>query len=193
MRRIASGSRDLIVLTGAPGTGKTAILDRLSVDISGVPEPAREVLAEQRAVGGDRTPDGDPRLFVQLLLRRSIDTYETALGSGSPTLFDRGIPDCVAYAVILGVDPTAAARAADRYRYDQEVFSLEPWEQIYTTDTERTMSFDDTLLFHAALVEAYDDAGYVLTSVPKGPIEDRAAFVRDRIHARDHHPAGPRH
>ena len=193
MRRTGSGSRDLIVLTGAPGTGKTAILDRLSVDVSGVPEPAREVLAEQRAVGGEGTPDRDPRLFVQLLLRRSIDTYEAALRSGSPTLFDRGIPDCVAYAVILGVDPTSAARAADRYRYNQEVFSLAPWEQIYKTDPERTMSFDDTLSFHAALVEAYDDAGYVLTLVPKGPVGERAAFVRDWILARDHHRAGPRH
>jgi predicted ATPase len=182
-----------MVLTGAPGTGKSAILDRLSVDLPGVPEPAREVLAEQRAAGGEGTPDRDARLFVQLLLRRSIETYKTALRSGSPTLFDRGIPDCVAYAVILGVDPTSAARAAHRYRYDQEVFSLEPWEEIYTTDDERTMSFDDTLRFHAALVESYDDAGYVLTSVPKGPVEERAAFVRERIDTRDHRRAGPRH
>jgi predicted ATPase len=186
MGRIASGTQKLMILTGAPGTGKTAILNRLSAEVSAVAEPAREILAEQRAVGGEGTPDRDAGLFVRLLLRRSIDTYEAALRSGSPTLFDRGIPDCVAYAVILGVDPTSAARAVDRYRYRDEVFSLEPWEEIYTTDEERTMSFDDTLLFHAALVETYDDAGYGLISVPKRPVSDRAAFVRDSIRARDH-------
>jgi predicted ATPase len=186
MGRTGSGTQKLMILTGAPGTGKTAILDRLSAVFSGMSEPAREVLAEQRAVGGEGTPDRDAGLFVQLLLRRSIDKYEAALRSGSPTLFDRGIPDCVAYAVILGVDPTSAVQAADRYRYRDEVFSLEPWEEIYATDEERTMSFDDTLLFHSALVEAYDHADYGLTSVPKGAVGERVAFIRDRIRARDH-------
>jgi predicted ATPase len=69
-------SNDLYVLTGAPGSGKTAILDRLIGEIRCVGEPAREILAEQRSTGGAGTHDRDPSLFVDLLLRRSIEKHE---------------------------------------------------------------------------------------------------------------------
>ena len=72
------GTANLFVLTGAPGAGKTAILDRIGAGIRRVGEPAREILAEQRAVGGAGTHDRDPSLFVDLLLERSIDKHETA-------------------------------------------------------------------------------------------------------------------
>ena len=43
---------NLFILTGAPGSGKTTILDRLGNEFRCVNEPAREILAEQRATGG---------------------------------------------------------------------------------------------------------------------------------------------
>jgi predicted ATPase len=146
-----------------------------------VGEPAREILAEQRATGGAGTPDRDPSAFVDLLLRRSIDKYEAALDWEGPAVFDRGMPDCVAYAVLLGSDPTASLAACERYRYHPEVLVVEPWEEIYATDGERTMSFADTIPFHVALVEAYERAGYTLVVVPRDSTEHRAAFVRDLV------------
>jgi predicted ATPase len=76
---------DLHILTGAPGSGKTAILDGVGADIRCVGEPAREVLPEQRSAGGAGTPDRDPWLFVDLLLRRSIDKQEAAQRWGGAT------------------------------------------------------------------------------------------------------------
>ena len=172
----------LHVLTGAPGSGKTAILEGLGDRVRTLEEPAREVIAEQRAIGGAGTTDQDPALFVALLLERSIDKHRVALRSaGALALFDRGVPDCVAYAAVLGVDPTESLAAAERYRYNPRVMILEPWKQIYATDTERTMSYEQTIPFHEALVEAYEGVGYTLVSVPTGSIEDRVAFVRDAI------------
>ena len=178
------GTANLFVLTGAPGTGKTAILDRIGAGIRRVGEPAREILAEQRAIGGTGTHDRDPSLFVDLLLQRSIDKHETAQRREGPVAFDRGVPDCVAYAVLMGTDPTEGRAACERYRYHPEVFVVEPWEEIYATDAERTMSFADTIPFHAALVDAYERAGYSLVEVPRDSAENRAAFVRDRIAGR---------
>jgi predicted ATPase len=169
------------ILTGAPGSGKTAILDELRGSVRCVDEPARRVLAEQRASGGLGIPERDPARFAELLLEVAIADHEAASLGESPVLFDRGIPDCIAYAVHLGVDPDLSIVAAARYRYRTEVLLLEPWEDIYTTDDERTMSFADTLGFHARLVETYQGAGYQLTVVPRGSAEDRAAFVRDRL------------
>jgi predicted ATPase len=171
----------LTVLTGAPGSGKTATLDHVGEGIVRVGEPAREILAEQRAAGRVGNLDHEPALFVELLLRRSIDKYQTARTSSAPVLFDRGVPDCVAYAVGFGVDPAHGVEASRRYRYDEEVLVLPPWEEIYTTDDERTMSFPDTIPFHEAIVAAYELAGYTLIEVPRGSAAERAAFVRQFI------------
>ena len=174
-------SSDLHVLTGAPGTGKSAILDSIGTDIRAMGEPAREILAEQRAIGGDGTYDRIPSLFVDLLLQRSIDKHVAAQREEGPVVFDRGVPDCIAYAVLMGINPSRSIRAAERYRYHGEVFMLAPWAEIYTVDDERTMSFADTIPFHEALADAYERAGYVLIEVPRGSVDSRAAFVRDSI------------
>lgn len=166
------------VLTGAPGTGKSAVLACLRGDFDLVAEPAREIIAEQRATGGTGTAEQDPSLFVELLLQRSIEKFTTASHAGHTTLFDRGIPDCVAYAIVLGVDPAASIDACRTYRHHDEVLLFEPWEAIYTTDDERRMSFADTLAFHRALADAYEDAGYAFVTVPRSGIDERAAFVR---------------
>jgi len=174
----------LFILTGAPGSGKSTTLDALGGDIHVVGEPAREVLAEQRAIDGVGTYDRDRSLFVALLLQRSIDTYVAARREGRPVAFDRGVPDCITYASLMDIDPAPSLRAAERYRYHGEVLILEPWEAIYDTDDERTMSFEQTRPFHDALVDAYARTGYTLVVVPTGPVEARAAFVRAFIEGR---------
>jgi predicted ATPase len=174
----------LFILTGAPGSGKSTILDALGGDIRVMGEPAREVLAEQRAIDGDGTHDRDRSLFVALLLQRSVDKYEAAQHEEGPVMFDRGIPDCITYAALMDVDPTPSLEAAEAHRYHGDVLILEPWEAIYNTDEERTMSFEQTYPFHDALVGAYARTGYSLVAVPEGAIEDRAAFVRGFVDAR---------
>jgi predicted ATPase len=171
----------LRILTGAPGTGKTTLLDRVDDGVRRVPEPARRVLAEQRAVGGSATPERDPRAFVECLLRMTIDDHAAERSLGGTAVFDRGVPDCIAYATVLGVDPAAATRAAATHRYAREVLLLEPWEQIYTGDDERTMTYAATIPFHAALIDAYERSGYDLVVIPRGSIEERLAFVRGRL------------
>jgi predicted ATPase len=177
-RAVASS---LFVLTGAPGTGKSAILNGLRGELRCVDEPAREVIAEQRASGGRGTWDQDPSLFASLLLQRSIEKYEAARGSGERVLFDRGIPDCVVYASRAGADPEPSLTAVDAFRYEPHVLFLEPWSDIYTTDEERIMSFDDTLSFSETLRDVYRRSGYVLIDVPQNPIAARVAFVRQFV------------
>jgi predicted ATPase len=178
---IHPSASNLYILTGAPGSGKTAILARLRDELWCVDEPAREVLAEQRASGGSGTWDKNPSLFVHLLLQRSIEKYQTALSSGRKAVFDRGIPDCVVYALRAGIDPKPSLTAVDVYRYNPRVLFLEPWSDIYTTDEERTMSFDETLSFSEALRDVYRRSGYASVDVPRGSADDRAAFVREMI------------
>ena len=168
------------VLTGAPGTGKTTLLRRLGDDFVTVDEPARQVLAELRANTGTADSEIDPATFVGLLLERSIDNY-TAHAGGDRVVFDRGIPDCVAYAWHLDLDASDSLAAARRYRHTGSVLMLTPWEEIYTTDEERTMGFDLVEKFHGHLVAAYHTAGYDIVEVPMDTIDARVAFVLDTI------------
>jgi predicted ATPase len=119
--------------------------------------------------------------FIGLLLEASVANYQAALRRDSPVVFDRGIPDCVAYANHLGADPAAALGATADFRYSPVVLVARPWEEIYTTDDERTMSFDLTVRFQDALDAAYRDAGYEPVEIPRGPVEVRAEFVRDAL------------
>jgi predicted ATPase len=169
---------NLFILTGAPGSGKTAILGRLGDEFRCVVEPAREILAEQRATGGSGTWDQDAPRFVHLLLQRSIEKYVVARRSGETVIFDRGIPDCVVYALLASADPTPSLEAVDVYRYQPHVLFLEPWSDIYETDEERIMSFDDTVSFGRTLRDVYERSGYTLVDVPRDSIADRATFVR---------------
>jgi predicted ATPase len=170
----------LHILTGTFGSGKTAILDSIGEGIRCVAEPAREVIAEQRSING-ADYDPAPPVFVASILERSIRNHERARGWGGPVLFDRGVPDGIAYATHQGIDPLPATLASERYRYNIEVLLLEPWDEIYTTDELRTASFGTAVAFHEALVDAYERTGYTLVPVPRGSVEDRVAFVRDHI------------
>lgn len=168
-----------IVITGAPGSGKTAVLGALAHLAVVVPEPARELIAEDRASTGEDSLDHRPQLFVDRLVARSVEKYDAVEGSDI-AFFDRALPDCVAYAHILGVDPSVAKRAARSRRYDDQVFILPPWEDIYTTDDMRKMRFADARPFQAALVGAYAGLGYELVEVPQVDLESRARFVAFR-------------
>jgi predicted ATPase len=61
------------------------------------------------------------------------------------------------------------------------VLFLELWSDIYETDEERTMSFDDTVSFSETLRDVYERSGYTLVDVPRGSVDDRAAFVRLKV------------
>ena len=169
-----------VIATGTPGTGKSAVLDAVGSGIHVVAEPARPVLSELR--GGGLDPS-DPGVFVEALLARSISSYEAAVERGGAVLFDRGVPDCIAYAEWLGADPGPSREAADRYRYHPTVLVFRPWEEIYTTDEERTMSYEQTVAWQPYFERIYQGLGYELVEVPRGTIDDRARFIEEFVAA----------
>ncbi|MDF1684214.1 MAG: ATP-binding protein [Legionellaceae bacterium] len=84
------------VLTGAPGSGKSSILDAIAKKgVTCAPEFARSIIAQQRAIGGDGVYDKDPQLFKELMLSRAMNDFIDA-DPKKTRLFDRGIPDLLA-------------------------------------------------------------------------------------------------
>lgn len=170
-----------ILLTGAMGAGKSTLARALEArGLPVVQEPARQILAEQRRFGGAGVPETDPKLFVELMLSRALYFHGAHRATPGPVLFDRGVPDIIAYAELFGLDTAPYRRAAQAYRYAQIAFLAPDWPEIYATDDERKMPYDEARAFGARLRDIYTELGYALVELPKAPVEARAAFVMAR-------------
>ena len=179
------------LLTGAFGSGKSTLLEHLKLrGLRGIVEPARPILAEQRSIQGNGLPEKDPRLFVELMFSRMLDTYWQSDGSLGPILFDRGIPDIMAYAALFGFDFPPGENAAHLYRYNPRVFVAPAWEKIYGTDDERRLPFSVACKFGTDLRLIYERFGYTLIDLPCVSVEERADFILDRLEVHRHSLAG---
>ena len=173
---------DFYVLTGAPGSGKSAIVDRLrSFGFAGLGEPARQILAEQRSFGGRGVPEKDAGLFTQLMLSRSIFEHRRMRQKKFPSFFDRGVPDVVAYADLYELNTAPARAASQAYRYNRLVFFVPSWADIYCQDDERKMTYDEACRFGRSMRRVYQDLGYDLVEVPRDTPEGRADFILTEI------------
>jgi predicted ATPase len=83
----------------------------------------------------------------------------------------------MAYASIFGLDYPPGQNAARQFRYNPQVFFAPAWEQIYTTDDERTVSFEVARPFGDELRALYEQLGYTLLDIPCVSIEERVEFI----------------
>ena len=169
---------DNFIITGTSGTGKSALIEEIRLrGYSAFTEAQREVLADQLAIDGPALPSKNPNLFLEALLKhceRNIDDSTAAVG---PSFFDRGIPDIGAYAIRFELDPTPYLQVRQNHRYNQHVFMLAPWQEIFATDKFRGMSFDEYTQFHQVIQQCYSDSGYKIVEVPRASVQARADFV----------------
>ncbi|MBN9296600.1 MAG: AAA family ATPase [Filimonas sp.] len=165
------------VITGGPGAGKTTLLHALKEKYNYVDEVARTIIQEEMARNGTALPWADKVLYRDIMLERSIATFSKATNN-CVTFFDRGIPDVVAYTLLIGTQVTPQLHeAASQNRYNKQVFILPPWKEIYCTDTERKQDFDEAIKTYEVLCDVYEQYGYHLIQVPFLPVKQRAAFI----------------
>jgi predicted ATPase len=171
------------VITGASGAGKSTLLAALGeFGYSVIPEAALAIVQEQQERKGSILPWVHRPAFMEELLARNIRNHQAAQSLKAPVFFDRGIPECLAWFRLSGmeVNPTHLM-ALDEYRYADPVFVAEPWREIYVENDERRAGFERATRSFEPTVAAYVDAGYRTCILPKVSVEERVAFVLERI------------
>ena len=176
-------NKEIIVIIGGPGTGKSTIIDGLAdKGFCCYPEISRQVTLEAKKQGIEQLFLENPLLFSELLLEGRKKQFKSALEETHKIIFiDRGIPDVLAYMHYIGDSYPTHFDVACRENLYTKIFILPPWEEIYVSDEARYENFEQAKLIHNHLTETYKNFGYELIEVPKDTLDNRILFILDQI------------
>ncbi|MEU1808026.1 AAA family ATPase [Micromonospora aurantiaca (nom. illeg.)] len=177
------------ILTGAPGSGKTAILRHLEIDGHPVvEEAATDVIALHQALGRPepwREPDfAEQVLDLQRKRRRRAEAHAAAV-----VFHDRSPVCTLALCRHLGSTPPSALldeiegmTAAEPRHYERTVFFVRNQGFVEATAARR-ISFEESLVFERIHELTYREAGFDLVEVPAGPLATRVAAIKQAVDA----------
>ncbi len=165
------------IITGGPGSGKTTLLEHLK--ILGYPtkrEVARELIELQMDNGGAVFPWSNRDKFDEVLASMSRKDYFES--SRYPvTFFDGCMLDIIPWRRYLGLSTNRYSHLVEKYRFEREVFVLDPWDEIYLTDSVRPFSIEESILISNEIQKFYSELNFRVIDVPVLPPSERAAFV----------------
>lgn len=179
-----------IVITGAPGTGKTALIKALEQQglycyheiIRAMTAKAKDQSANKEQRSNPLAFVDDPLTFNKTLLEGRAAHFDNSLERQEGIcFFDRGIPDVLAYMDYFKQDYPADFETVINQRKYDKIFILPPWKEIYVSDNERLESFEEAEALHEHLEATYKRFGYQVHVVPKVSIAERALFVMDAL------------
>lgn len=165
-----------IVITGAPSSGKTSVIDALTSRGYAVQgEVARELIEECLRHGlslADVKADGGKQLQADIL--RIKTSREKQLAPLDTVFMDRGMPDSISYFRLAGLDTNAAMAACRHFRY-RAVFIFDRLPVI--RDGVRSEDEAAAMQIDVMLEADYRTLGYVPVRVPVMPIAARTDFI----------------
>ena len=175
--------KEIVVIIGGPGTGKTTIIDGLLQNgHCCYPEISREVTLEAKKQGIDQLFLENPLLFSEMLLDGRKKQFTNASNEPHEIVFlDRGIPDVLAYMHFIGDSYPESFDTACKTHIYTKIFILPPWKEIYTSDEARYENYEQAQLIYKHLVETYQNYGYKLIEVPKDSVENRVSFILNNL------------
>ncbi|MGH3876298.1 MAG: AAA family ATPase [Actinophytocola sp.] len=173
------------ILTGTPGSGKTAVLRQLELDGHRVVEEAATDTIALANACGEEEPWREPAFVDQVvrLQRRRRDAARVA--GDADVFFDRSPVCTLALCHYLGfaTPPVLVAeveRAVAGDEYEPTVFFVRNLGFVRHTEARR-ISLADSLVFERLHERTYRGLGFQLVDVPAGPLPERVALVRREV------------
>jgi len=169
------------IITGGPGSGKTALVEALqNLGYYGFPEVARDLISEGIVPPGWAEKPDSGRFF-DLILKQRIIYYQQIKGT-EIGFYDRGIPDSLAYFTYQKKKvPRSLSEAIITYRYNPLVFVTPPWKEIYHNDSIRRETFHEARVLYKLATVAYQSHGYEIVELPKSSLESRVSIVLSEV------------
>ena len=173
------------IITGAPGSGKTAILRQLERDgFIVVEEAATDIIAAARARGTPE-PWKHPSFIDEIAALQRDRQIRACHLPGDVQFHDRCAVCTAALAAYLGYPLSAVLnselkRIKEEAIYQQQVFFIRNLGFIMNTEARR-ITFEETLQFEKIHEDTYRDFGFELAYVEPGPVLERVCKIKALI------------
>lgn len=168
-----------VVITGAPCSGKTSLLNKIrEYGYRYVPEIARVYTEAQLRIG--RTLEqirGDEGAFQRALMLPKLE-IERGLSPTELVFLDRACPDSLSYYRVAGI-PVDTISGVMNERIYAKVFLFERLPM--GPDIARNEFDEQRELIERYLFEDYSALGYDVMRVPVMPMEARISYVLTRM------------
>lgn len=168
-----------VVITGAPSSGKTSVIDELARRGYAIQnEVARELIEDSLKHGltVEQARADTQELQHTILTRKTA--REAALDPQTLVFLDRGLPDSIAYFQLAGMDDRDVIAAAKKFHY-RAVFIFDPLPVV--KDGVRLENQKTAEELGQVLEKDYIAIGYAPVHVPLMPVAARADFILKRL------------
>lgn len=163
------------VITGAPCSGKTSVIQALEeAGYSVVHEAARAYIDSELKQGRQiEEIKANEQVFEDHILKQKIQK-EISLDPADIVFLDRAIPDSIAYYRFAGLDTVRPIQESLRFRY-QNVFLFKR----LTLVDDPVRSEDDSIArqLEKLLADSYRELSYQVRWVPLLPVKKRVEYI----------------
>jgi predicted ATPase len=168
-----------IVISGSSGGGKSTLIDALSSrGFHTFAEAGRIIVRGELETDGKALPWIDPSLFAERLATLAIDQFDLAAGLEGPVFLDRCVVEPLVYIQMQGIElPDKVRRLANGCLYDDPIFMVPPWEEIFVEDAERRHNFREAIAEYDALLQTFLEYGYRVCVIPKTTVKNRIEYI----------------
>jgi predicted ATPase len=170
------------IITGAPGTGKTSIINELKKrGFNCINENSRKIIAKQIIIGGEILPWKNQIAFENKIANMRTQQYLTS-ADDCICFFDRSALDCIAYLKLNNLEATTEIiENVKKCNFNNIVFFTSIWQEIYVNDSERKEDIRKARKIQDSIINTYKSKGYELVEIPKLSIAERANFIISKI------------
>ncbi|AUP81304.1 AAA family ATPase [Flavivirga eckloniae] len=166
------------IITGAPGTGKTTLINLLKDSVPCMDEVSRKVIIDEQKHGRHGMPWLDINRFTNLVYK--ITNEE--LSNNKALVCDRSLLDLEAYLTVAEKEiPNYLKTCPYHEVYHKKVFFAPTWFEIYCKDGQRLQEFDYCLKLEKALLEYYKKRGFDIIMLSKTSPLKRVEFILNLI------------
>jgi predicted ATPase len=167
------------VITGAPCSGKTAVISALEqLGYPVVHEVARAYIDQELKKGNSIAKiKSDILRFERHILYKKIEIEKT-LSKDATVFLDRGVPDSIGYYILEGLYPDEPIKKSKQTRY-KNIFFFE--RLFFEKDTVRSEDDKIAAQLDRILKESYQTLGYEIVQVPILTVKDRVDFILKHI------------